>query len=228
MCELERSGAFAAPYYEVLKTWAGYLLAYGEDPGEQLCTDDFAGHLAHNTNLAVKAIMGIKAFARILELLGDDSESMRYRSQAAAMAAVWETTARGKGHTALTFGDTDSWSLKYNLVWDRFFGNPLFSGDIIAGDLAWYVEKCGEYGTPLDSRSSYTKSDWILWCASMAGDKEMFQALTAPVAAYVRETESRVPFSDWYDTVSGRYCHFIARSVQGGIYMPMFMERFKK
>jgi len=62
----------------------------------------------------------------------------------------------------------------------------------------------------------------------MAEDKEMFQALTAPVAAYVKETESRVPFSDWYDTVSGRYCHFIARSVQGGIYMPMFMERFKK
>ena len=227
-CEIDKNAEFAKPYQGLLKTWTEYLLTYGADPGEQLCTDDFAGHLAHNTNLAVKAIMGIKAFARILELLGDDSESMRYRSQAAAMAAVWETTARGKGHTALTFGDTDSWSLKYNLVWDRFFGDPLFSGDIISGDLAWYVEKCGEYGTPLDSRSSYTKSDWILWCASMAGDKEMFQALTAPVAAYVRETESRVPFSDWYDTVSGRYCHFIARSVQGGIYMPMFMERFKK
>lgn len=78
---------------------------------------------------------------------------------------------------------------------------------------------------PLDSRKEYTKSDWILWCASMTDDREKVDALIAPIAAYVNETPSRVPFSDWYETVTGEYCHFIARSVQGGIFMPMLIHK---
>lgn len=52
-------------------------------------------------------------------------------------------------------------------------------------------------------------------------------ALIQPVAAYLKETTTRVPFSDWYQTDSGMYCYFIARSVQGGIFMPMLAEQIK-
>ena len=54
----------------------------------------------------------------------------------------------------------------------------------------------------------------------MAPDKETFKQLIAPLAGYLRATPDRVPFSDWYDTVTGRYVAFIGRSVQGGVYMP--------
>ena len=77
------------------------------------------------------------------------------------------------------------------------------------------------YGLPLDSRADYTKSDWICWTARMADDAAVRTALIAPIAKELRETTSRVPFSDWYDTKTGRYVAFIARSVQGGIFALM-------
>jgi hypothetical protein len=224
-CSEEESITFAAPYMEQLSKWTNYLLQYGSDPGEQLCTDDFAGHLEHNTNLAVKAIMGIKAFSVLLELNGQLEESREYRKKAEEMAASWEERAEADNHYMLAFGKPDSWSLKYNLIWDEFFGEPLFSKEVIQKELEFYCEKTEKYGVPLDSRKTYTKSDWILWCAAMAEKEEQRRKLISPIADYLRETSSRVPFSDWYDTVTGSYCHFIARSVQGGIFMPLFMNK---
>ena len=58
--------AYAREHWDVMTTWADYLCEYGLDPENQLCTDDFAGHLAHNCNLSLKAIMGIAGYSRIL------------------------------------------------------------------------------------------------------------------------------------------------------------------
>lgn len=224
VCHLDNSPEFAKPYYDVLKKWTEYLLTYGADPGEQLCTDDFAGHLSHNVNLSAKAIMGIEAFSRIAKQLGKEEESAQYHEKAAAMAKDWEMRALADDHYRLTFDDKDSWSLKYNLVWDKFFGSNLFSDEVYKKETAYYIKKTNTYGVPLDSRKDYTKSDWILWCAAFAPSKEDRVKLIAPIAKYVQNTPSRIPFSDWYETITGEYCHFIARSVQGGIFMPMLTK----
>ena len=128
----------------------------------------------------------------------------------------------------LAFGVPDTWSLKYNLVWDKLFGSGLFGEQVFEKELAWYAKKAEAYGTPLDSRASYTKSDWILWCAAMSEDRGQMQQMIRPVADYLENTSSRVPFSDWYDAVTGKYCHFIARSVQGGIFMPLLREKMQR
>ncbi len=110
--------------------------------------------------------------------------------------------------------------MKYNLAWDRVLWLGLLPEEFYADETDSYLARQNDYGLPLDSRKTYTKSDWILWTASMAPKEETFRALVAPVARYLRETGSRVAFSDWYDTVTGLYEHFIGRSVQGGVYMP--------
>ena len=226
VCKLDGNALFAEPHMAVLKQWTQYLIKFGADPGEQLCTDDFAGHLSHNVNLSAKAIMGIEAYARLAAQLGRTEEAEEYHAKAAEMAKDWEKRAIADDHYVLAFGNADTWSLKYNLVWDKFFGSKLFSDEVYEKELKYYVKKTNEYGTPLDSRKDYTKSDWILWCASMAKTDEEAQALIAPVAHYLEATATRVPFSDWYETVTGEYCQFMGRSVQGGIFMPVLMKKF--
>lgn len=228
VCEMEGSPDFAAEYYEELKAWADYLLENGADPGEQLCTDDFAGHLSHNVNLAAKAIIGIEAFSRIACRLGKTETAARFHGQAVRMAKDWEKRADAGDHYSLVFDRPESWSLKYNLVWDKFFGTGLFSEEVFRKESAYYMSKMNCYGIPLDSRRDYTKSDWTLWCAAMAPEKAQSERLVACVADFVRETPDRVPFSDWYDTVSGEYCHFKARSVQGGLFMPILIEERRR
>ena len=113
--------------------------------------------------------------------------------------------------------------MKYNLLWDKVMDLKLLPASFYAAETASYLPRMNRYGLPLDSRADYTKSDWLCWCAAMAEDPEVRAALIAPLARTLRETTSRVPFSDWYDTVTGRYEYFIARSVQGGLYMPLLI-----
>ena len=211
-------------YSSTLEKWVRYLDQYGEDPGDQLCTDDFAGHLAHNVNLSAKAIVGIACYARLKRRLGRRKEAAQWEARAHEMADSWLRRAKAGDHTALTF-DGAGWSMKYNLAWDLALELNLLPREFYAQETRSYLAHMGEYGLPLDSRADYTKSDWILWTAAMAQDEETFKALIAPVARYLRETTSRVPFSDWYDTRTGRFVEFIARSVQGGVFMPLLMHR---
>ena len=125
-----------------------------------------------------------------------------------------------QGNTPLTL-DGQGWSMKYNLLWDKVMHLNLLPDAFYTAEIASYVPRINRYGLPLDSRADYTKSDWICWCAAMTEDADVRAALLAPIARTLRETATRVPFSDWYDTKTGRYVHFIARSVQGGVFAPM-------
>jgi len=211
---------------EVLEQWTRYLVEDGIDPGEQLCTDDFAGHLAHNANLSVKAIMGIAAFSIILEKLGLSEKSKSYLDTARQYAKAWEEKTSGADHTPLTFDHQESWGQKYNLVWDKIFGTNLFSDALFKNEIAYYQKMQNEYGLPLDNRSDYTKSDWILWCAALADDDADTASLIHPVYAFLQETPDRVPFSDWYFTSTAEHKGFLNRTVQGGLFMPICKKVF--
>lgn len=227
LAKAEESADFSRPYAALLTQWAAYLEKYGANPGEQLCTDDFAGHLASNCNLAAKAIMGIEAYSLLLTQWGRDSEAMSWHTKAKAMADAWTAdTARGD-HTALVFTKSDGWSLKYNLVWDKLFKSGLFDPSVYETEVKWYLKKQNVFGVPLDSRRDYTKSDWILWVTTFTDYKTERASLIAPVAAYLAQTPDRVPFGDWYDTVSGQHYSFQNRTVQGGLFMPLLADKWK-
>ena len=169
--------------------------------------------------------MGIEAYAMLAEMLGEQEEADKHYALAKEMAADWEVRANAGDHYVLAFGKPETWSLKYNLVWDKVWGSNLFSEEVYEKEIAYYIQNTLEYGTPLDSRCNYTKSDWILWCVATTQNKEQAEKLIKPVAYYLENTASRVPFGDWYHADTGTYCSFIARSVQGGIFMPFLCRK---
>jgi hypothetical protein len=228
IAEIEGNADYAAQHWETLTIWTEYLKEYGLDPENQLCTDDFAGHLAHNTNLSIKAIMGIASYGKLAGMLGKTEVAEEYMQIAKEMATQWETMADDGDHYRLTFDRPGTWSQKYNIVWDKLLGFNIFEPKIIEKEIALYKTLQNEYGLPLDNRATYTKTDWIMWTATLSGNSDDFDALIDPVYKYANETKSRVPISDWHDTKTAERMNFKARSVVGGYYMKLLEDKLNR
>ncbi len=224
VAQAEGNADYAKKYWPLLTRWAEYLREKGMDPENQLCTDDFAGHLAHNANLSIKAIVALSAYGRLASMLGYREESEKYQALAKDFAKKWVEKAADGDHYRLDFDKPGTWSQKYNLVWDRILGLNLFPPEVARKEMAFYLTKQNKYGLPLDNRETYTKLDWELWTATLADRQEDFQALADPVFRFLDESPSRVPMTDWYWTVDGKQRGFQARSVVGGVFVKMLAE----
>ena len=227
----EGNADFAGQWWPTVTKWAQYLEKFGFDPGNQLCTDDFAGHLAHNGNLSVKSIVALACYARLAEMRGERETAAKYAALAKGMVPKWIAAAKGGRLDAakLTLDKCrhprDTWAQKYNLVWDRILGLGLFPASVAEGELKAYRQLLLPYGLPLDSRLNYTKVDWTVWSATLTGRRDDFEALIAPLYRFVDETPDRIPFSDWYWADNGRFRGFIARSVIGGVFIPALYDK---
>lgn len=198
---------------ELMEGWVKYLLEYGYDPADQLCTDDFAGRLARNCNLSLKAILGIAAYA---DLSGDAS----YMETAKEWAKNWEKDAKADHvGTRLTFDKGESWSMKYNIVWDNLLGYGIFSDEVKKNEIKVYTERMNRYGVPLDSRATFTKIDWLMWSTCIWDDKEYFDKVCKAITNMLNESTDRVPMTDLYYTTTAEYRAFINRTVVGGLFI---------
>jgi hypothetical protein len=224
VAKIEGNAGFAAAYWPQLTRWAAYLEDKGFDPENQLCTDDFAGHLAHNVNLSAKAILALGSYGLLAEMRGEAAEGARYRALARSLAEKWVATASDGDHTRLAFDRPGTWSQKYNLIWDALLGLDIFPRETIRKEIAFYLRTMDRYGLPLDNRRPYAKLDWTVWTATMAGSRADFEALVDPVVAFLDESPTRVPMSDWYWTKDAKRAGFQARSVVGGVFIKLMAD----
>ena len=210
--------SFAEEHLDVLEKWVKYLLENGRDPANQLCTDDFAGHLAHNCNLSLKAIMGIAGLGILYGMMGNKRDERKYMKLARDMALDWAKRAsNGDGSYRLAFDAPDTFSMKYNIVWDKLFGTNIMPKDVIASEVASYKKHIQPYGLPLDNRQPYTKSDWTAWTATLAEDRADFEAIIEPMWNAFNFSPSRVPMTDWYWTLTAKERQYASRTyVSGG------------
>lgn len=226
ICRITGDGEWLKPYRTLLKTWVDFCVENGQNPGNQLCTDDFKGFSEQNTNLSVKAIMAVEAYANLIPYIGGNTRDIeKYHKQARNMGLLWEADARDGNHYRMEFHKPGSWSQKYNMVWQKMWGLDIFPQEVIDREIAFYLTKQQKYGLPLDSRDNQTKSDWIHWTAAMSPDNDTFFKFSDLHWKYINETPSRVPLSDYYNSDSGTTCNFSGRSVLGGLWMKQLMDK---
>ena len=216
---------FSDPWWPLMTKWVNYLEKYGLDPEEQLCTDDFNGRLAHNSNLAVKAIVGLGAYADLAKMRGDQTTYTKYITMARKYAKHWMQVAGDGDHYRLAYDKPGTWSQLYNMVFDKILGLDVFPEEVYAKEVAHYKTVLTPYGLPLDSRNMRTKADWTVWTASLADNKQDFEALIAPMQHYLQTTPDRVPFSDGYFVDRPEHFNFFhARPVIGGVFVRMLTD----
>ncbi len=225
VAQMEGNADFAGLYWKQLEQWAQYLKEKGFDPENQLCTDDFAGHLAHNVNLSAKAICGLGAFAKLCEMRGDKAKADEHFKLAREFAAKWVKEADDGDHFRLAFDKPGGWSQKYNLIWDRILGLNLFPDSVLRKEMDFYRKSQNKYGLPLDNRQGYTKLDWITWTAALTQNRDDFTALVDPIIKFLNESPDRSPMTDWYQTKTAKKVGFTARPVVGGVFAQMLYDK---
>jgi hypothetical protein len=225
VAQMDGNTHFVEPWWPKLTQWAEYLEKYGLDPENQLCTDDFMGHLAHNANLSIKAILGLACYGDLCRLRGDTAGADKYHQIAKADAEHWVIAAAEGDHFRLAFNKPGTWSQKYNLVWDRLLGLNVFPPEVARKEVAHYKTVMQRYGVPLDSRTKLTKTDWTFWSATLAENQADFEGLISPIYDYLNQTTARSPFVDSYETDNVRSDGMHARPVIGGVFIKMLADR---
>ena len=220
------SGRLFTEYRDIADRWAKYLSEFGADPDNQLCTDDFAGHLAHNCNLALKSIVALAAYSRLCKIAGDEDKAQYYEELSKKNAVDWaERAAVGDGTYRLTFDKKDTFSMKYNAVWDGIFGLNIFPDNMWADEIKGYEKHFNPYGLPLDSRSDCTKSDWMIWTATLSDNQEFFNKTVDALWLNYNLSPTRVPLNDLFSSVTSLQIHFQHRSVQGGMFIRLLKDK---
>jgi hypothetical protein len=225
----EHSTAFADQYWPLISNWAGYLIPYAYNPGEQLTSNDFLGTLDNSTNLACKAIIALGAYANLCTMMGNTAVASGYLSAAQTDVTHWmqQSISSDGTHWLFEFGDQGSGVQLYNLAMDSILGLNLFPASVAALDISYAKSIEQPYGVPIASVTTRASVEWSMWEFSMSTNLTDFETLVSPIYNYLNTTTDFVPGSDLNtDNGNGSTSSFFhARSVVGGIFVQMLTNK---
>ncbi|KAJ3759151.1 hypothetical protein EV360DRAFT_82372 [Lentinula raphanica] len=212
----QRSGDHSLSKF--LTQWADYLVKNTLIPVNQLSTVDFAGPLPNQTNLAIKGIIGIKAMSVISKKYLDDSDAASsYSSTAASYLKKWKTygISSDETHLTLEYGKGSTNVLAFNLAMDKLLGLNFIPDSVNSMQSTYYKNHLEKYGFPIDSRSTYTSAEWMIW-TSMTTSDSVRDSFIKAIHKWLSSGTSDTPFTDRFDDTTGAISFNKNRPVIGG------------
>ena len=219
--------AWAQNYESLLKPYADYLVTNGLNIPSQLSTDDGAGPLPNQTNLAIKAAVGLNAFGTLFSKQNYTEIGLRYADQLYAQGLA---TSEGKGHFLLQYGGGGTtYTTAFNLYPDTLLKLRTFSQAAFDMQAAYYPTRRDDAGVALDNRVPWSKTDWMLFSgASSPGPNNSTQIMFInDVHQFISNGLNDAPFSDRFfvkGSQAGRSDDFRARPVVGGHFAVLALE----
>ncbi|PSS35457.1 hypothetical protein PHLCEN_2v1612 [Hermanssonia centrifuga] len=217
--------------FNLLDQWTQFLISDSLIPANQISTDDFAGSLANQTNLAIKGIVGIKAMSVIASLAGQAAKSSNYSSISASYVTQWQKFATSSTGKHLTLSVNIPRKLLDTLILINFTMNGN-STEMIPGmslvqsghcDNAYFPSWGLSYnmfadkllGTNVFPQSVYDMH-WEIWTSAIVSSNTVRDLFITAVRNYAADGKSSQPLGDWYETADGSVEGFRARPVVGG------------
>lgn len=119
-------------HYKILKQWALYLIEFSLIPSAQLSTDDFAGRMVNQTNLAIKGIVGLQAMSAIARVANEPLDAAIFATTASKYYQNWTYFAidPSENHTMLAYQWRSSWGLLYNTFFDKLLNLGIIEDDV--------------------------------------------------------------------------------------------------
>jgi hypothetical protein len=117
----------------------------------------------------------------------------------------------------------NTWSQKYNLVYQNILSLNLFPAEVAKLESDYYQTKMLDYGVPLDSRSNSTKSDWSSWATAL-GNNEQANSIFNKLYQFANESLNRMPLTDLYNVANGHVSVFRARPVMVGLFIQALLQ----
>ncbi|KAF5369606.1 hypothetical protein D9757_010466 [Collybiopsis confluens] len=216
----QRTGdtSVATRYSGLLTQWANYLVANTLFPADQLSTTDFAGSLPNQTNLAIKGIIAIKAMSVISnKYLNNAASASSYSSTADSFLNTWQSfgISSDKSHLVLEYGNQSTKVLAYNLAMDKVLGLNFIPASITSLQSTHYANNLEKYGFPIDSRTAYTSSQWMIWAATTTSTSVRDDFISA-IHSWLSSGLTSTPYGDRFEDDSGSNSPNKNRPVVGG------------
>jgi len=208
--------AWASKYASLFKGYADYLVENGLYPPYQLSTDDFDGKCANQTNLAIKAAVGLTSYGAL-------SGNASYTKIGQYFAhAIYDEGLGMDPQTGTHFSyqyDIEGWGMAYNVFPDFLMKLDTFNPEMYTTQSVFYPTVRQQSGVALLNQVAFGKTDWMLWVA-MTSSVETRDMFVSDVHAMISNGKTTAPFTDKYDVTGsnagGQDGGFRARPVVGG------------
>ena len=199
------SSAWASSHRALFQSYADYLISDGFNMSSQLSTDDGAGPLPNQTNLAIKAAVGLHAFGALFDA---DNYTSLALSRANDLYNNSLATDAEKSHFLLQYPEslnpnTSTYSTTFNIYPDVLLALNTFPQAALDMQASYYPTQRAEAGVPLDSRVDWGKTDEGLFAAAaspgIGSDRGTLDLYINDIHAFISNGLNTAPFSDrWF------------------------------